>query len=309
MSSNTLMAEYPVSVTHLDKVLWPEQGITKAEYIHYMIAMSEVMVRHYQQRLLTVVRYPHGIHQQSFYQKNIPAGAPEWMETYPVWSDDSKREIHYILANNKATMIWLANQAAMELHLSFSKIDNLDRPTNIAFDLDPTVQSVDRAGFRKASRAALLLKEALDDLRLPSYPKTSGATGLQVFVPIASGYSFADTRQITQFLGQYLTKKAPDLITVERLKKDRGDKVYFDFLQHHRSKTLAGPYTPRAVPSAAVSAPLAWEEVEEGVLPELFTIRTMPKRVEKHGDLFAPMCSPGVEIGEIINFIRNHPLG
>lgn len=307
MTTNTLMAEYPVSVTNLDKVLWPEQGITKAEYIQYMIAMNKVMLRHYQDRLLTVIRFPNGIHEKSFYQKNIPDGAPEWIQTFPVWSDDSKRDIHYILANNTATLIWLANQAAMELHPSYTKIHNLDEPTNIAFDLDPTVKGVDRHGFRKACKVALQLKVVLDDLGLPSYPKTSGATGLQVFVPIARGYTFEDTKHITHFIGKFMAKKAPDIVTIERLKKDRGDKVYFDYLQHHKSKTLSGPYTPRAVQSGAVSAPLLWDEIREGVQPHMFTLRTMPKRIEELGDLFEPMSRPGVEIKEIIHFIKNHP--
>lgn len=305
---HTLMAEYPVNVTNLDKVLWPEAGVTKAEYIQYMITMAPILLPHYRDRLLTVIRFPNGIHEKSFYQKNIPEGTPEWIETHTVWSDDSKREIEYILAHNTATLVWLANQAAMELHPSYSLIENLDLPTNIAFDLDPTVKGVEVEGFRKACKVALHLKAALDDLGLPSYPKTSGATGLQVFVPLARGYTFDDTRVLSKFIAEFMVQKAPEICTIERLKKDRGDKVYFDYLQHHKGKTLSGPYTPRAVASAAVSAPLMWEEIEAGVLPDMFTIRTMPKRIEEHGDLFAPMTGPGVDIGEILHFIKYHPL-
>lgn len=305
--TDTLMAEYPVKVTNLDKLLWPEAGITKAEYIQYMIQMSQAMLPHYADRLLTVIRFPHGIHDKSFYQKNIPDGAPPWIQTHAVYSTDSKRDIRYVLANNTATLLWLSNQAAMELHPSYSKIQNLQEPTNIAFDLDPTVKSVDLVGFQKACQVALQLKEILDDLGLPSYPKTSGATGLQVFVPIAPGYTYEDTRLITTFLAHYMVKKAPSICTIERLKKDRGDKVYFDYLQHWKNKTLSGPYTPRAVASAAVSAPLSWQEIREGVRPDLFTIRTMPRRLEEVGDLFAPMSQRGVEIREILHFIKHHP--
>lgn len=304
---DTLMAEFPVKVKNLDKVLWPDVGVTKAEYIQYMITMSETMLPHYQNRLLTVIRYPHGVNDKSFYQKNIPEGAPEWLQTHSVWSDDSKRNIQYLLANNTATLIWLANQAAMELHPSYTRIQNLEQPTQIAFDLDPTVKSVDLAGFRKACQVALYLKKVLDDLQMPSYPKTSGATGLQVFVPIANGYSFEDTRAITTFIGQYMAKMYPEIVTIERLKKDRGDKVYFDYLQHWKNKTLSGPYTPRAVASAAVSSPLHWEEIREGVTPDMFTIRTMPTRVQAHGDLFAPLSRPGIEIRDILHFIKYHP--
>lgn len=300
-ASTTLQAEFPVPVSNLDKPLWPEAGVTKAEYIQYMITMSPYMLPHFQNRTLTVIRYPHGIHDKSFYQKNAPDGAPEWIKTFPVWSDDSNREIRYILANNTATLIWLANQAAMELHLSFTTIVDMEHPTNIAFDLDPTVKGVDIEGFKKAAQVALLLKEVLDQLGLPSYPKTSGATGLQVFIPIAQGYTFEDTRRINEFLAHYIHQKAPHLVTVERLKKNRGDKVYFDYLQHWRGKTLSAPYTPRAVESAAVSAPLHWDELREGVTPDMFTVRTMPKRIEQNGDLFAPLAKPGVEIRPILD--------
>jgi bifunctional non-homologous end joining protein LigD len=197
----------------------------------------------------------------------------------------------------------------MELHPSYAKVTDLNSPTNIAFDLDPTVKGVDIAGFQKACQVALHLKVALDDLGLPSYPKTSGATGLQIFIPIAPGYTFEETRLLTTFLAHYIVKKAPDICTIERLKKDRGDKVYFDYLQHWKNKTLSGPYTPRAVASAAVSAPLAWDEIREGVTPDMFTIRTMPRRIEQLGDLFAPLSQPGVEIREILHFIKHHPTG
>jgi bifunctional non-homologous end joining protein LigD len=307
--SNTLMAEHPVKVTNLDKVLWPEVGVTKGEYIQYMIEMSPILLPHYRDRLLTVIRFPNGIHAKSFYQKNIPDNSPEWLRTHGVWSEDSEREIQYLLANDTATLLWLANQAAMELHPSYATVQNLDEPTNIAFDLDPTVKGVDIAGFKKACRVALILKEVLDDLGMPSYPKTSGATGLQVFVPIARGYNFDETRLITHFVGRYIADRAPDLVTIERLKKNRGDKVYFDYLQHYKGKTLSGPYTPRAVDTAAVSAPLTWDEIRAGVTPGQFNIRTMPGRIRELGDLFEPMSRPGIEIKEILHFIKYHPLG
>jgi bifunctional non-homologous end joining protein LigD len=163
-------------------------------------------------------------------------------------------------------------------------------------------------GFQKACQVALHLKKILDDLGLPSYPKTSGATGLQVFVPIARGYTFDETRSLTHFIGKYMAENYPEIVTVERLTKDRGDKVYFDYLQHGQGKTLSGPYTPRAVKSAAVSAPITWEELAAGITPDMFTVRTMPKRIQEKGDLFAPLSRPGVEIREILHFIKHHPL-
>ncbi|GAX89771.1 non-homologous end-joining DNA ligase [Effusibacillus lacus] len=301
--SDTLLAEFPVRVTNLDKPLWPEAGITKADYIQYMIEMSPHLVRHLQDRPLTVVRFPHGIHEKSFYQKNAPKDTPEWVQTFAVYSKDSDRDIHYILANNTATLIWLANQACIELHPWYTKIQAPDSPTNIAIDLDPSAP-----GFEKVRKVAFAVKAVLDDLGFPSYPKTSGATGLQIFIPLKQGFTFRQTRVITEFIGRYLASQYPDLATVERLVKDREDKVYVDYLQHAPNKTLVSPYSPRPVPDAKVSAPLTWEELAAGAVPEDFTIRTMLERVKKVGDLFAPMEQSGVDITGVLHFIENHPL-
>lgn len=298
--AEVLDAEFPVRVTNLQKPLWPDAGITKAEYIQYLIEMSPYIVPHLKDRPLTVVRYPHGVGGKSFYQKNAPQDTPEWIETFPVYSDDSKRVIHYILANNTATLIWLANQACLELHPWYSKAQAPDSPTNIAIDLDPTVP-----GFEKVREVAFGVKAILDELHFPSYPKTSGATGLQIFIPLQAGFTFDDTRVITEFIGRFMAKKYPHIVTIERMVKDREDKVYVDYLQHAPHKTLVGPYSPRPVKEAKVSAPLTWNELMDGAVPEDFTIRTMPDRIKRVGDLFAPMEKPGIDISEVLAFIRN----
>lgn len=300
---DVLTAEYPVRVTNLDKPLWPEAGITKADYIQYVIKLAPFMIPHLKDRPLTVVRFPHGIHDKSFYQKNAPKDTPDWIPTFPVYSKDSDRDIQYILANHTSTLIWLANQTAIELHPWYSTIHSPDSPTNIAIDLDPTVK-----GFEKVREVAFGVKKVLDELQLPSYPKTSGATGLQIFIPLKSGFSYEDTRVITEFIARYMDKTYPDIVTIERFVKDRGDKVYVDYLQHAANKTLVAPYSPRPVKEAKVSAPVTWDELAAGVVPEDFTIRTMPERIRKVGDLFAPMAQPGIDITEILHFIRNHPL-
>ncbi|BCJ85431.1 non-homologous end-joining DNA ligase [Effusibacillus dendaii] len=298
----TLLAEYPVRLTNLDKLLWPEAGITKSAYIEYVIRMAAYLLPHLKDRPLTLVRFPHGVSGKSFYQKNAPPDTPEWVATYPVYSAESKRVVHYILANNTATLIWLANQACIELHPWYSKIQAPNNPTNIAIDLDPSVP-----GFEKIKHTAFLIKEILDDLQMPSYPKTSGATGLQIFIPLRPGFSFEQTRKVTKFIAHFMAHQYPDLVTVERLVKNRGDKIYIDYLQHAPHKTLVAPYSPRPHPDAKVSAPLTWRELAQGAVPEDFTIRTMPERVQQVGDLFQPMEQAGIDITEILHFIENHP--
>jgi bifunctional non-homologous end joining protein LigD len=301
VEGNTLMGEYPVRVSNLEKILWPEAGIRKVDYIRYIIQMAPYLLPHLNDRPLTVIRYPDGIHAHSFYQKNAPKDTPEWVQTFPVWSDESNRTIRYILANHTSTLIWLANQACIEFHPWYSRIDDPRSPTNIALDLDPSVP-----GFEKVREVALRLKEVLDDLGLPSYPKTSGATGIQIFIPLAPGFTYEDTRLITSFIGRYMAEKYPEQVTIERLVRDRGNKVYLDYLQHAPNKTLIAPYSARAVQRACVSAPLTWEELERGAVPEDFTLFNMVSRVKQVGDLFSAFTKPGVDIRELLRLLQRH---
>lgn len=268
-----------ITITNPDKLLWPEAGITKQLYLSYMIKAAPFMLPHVKDRLLTVIRYPHGIHGKHFYQKNVPDYAPDWVKT-KVWN-----ETHYILPNDLPTLLWLANQAALEWHVSFHKAYD-ETPTELVFDLDPSTPS-----FDAVIEAALQLKEVLDEMGLPSRVKTSGATGLQVYVPIRPVYTFEQTRQVSRFVAEYLTQKFPRTLTIERLVKQRGTKLYIDFLQHWRGKTLPAPYSPRATLSATVSTPLEWEEVPR-IHPSQFTIHNVLERLSRKGDLFLPLVDP-----------------
>lgn len=265
-----------LQITNPDKPLWPEANVSKLGYIKYLIEVASVMLPYTENRLLTVIRYPHGIHDKFFYQKNLPDYAPDWIAT-ATW--ESTR---YPLLNDLPTLIWMANQAALEWHVSFHQAAD-EIPTELVFDLDPSVP-----GFDSVAEAALQLKEVLDQLQLPAYVKTSGATGLQVYIPIERRYTFAQTRQVGEFIASYLVQKFPRTLTIERLVKNRGSKLYIDYLQHWRGKTLAAPYSTRAKPEATVSTPLRWEEVPR-IQPAQFTVHTVPERLKQLGDLFSPL--------------------
>ncbi|MGG0793913.1 non-homologous end-joining DNA ligase [Brevibacillus laterosporus] len=263
-------------ITNPDKPLWPKAGVTKLIYLQYLIQMAPYLLPYTTDRFLTVIRYPHGVEDKSFYQKNLPDYAPEWI---PRAVDGS---ITYALLNDTATLIWMANQAVLEWHIAFHTYQQ-EWPTELVFDLDPSTPE-----FRDAIEASLYLKEILDELQLNSYPKTSGASGIQVYIPIQPGYAFEQTRKVGEFICNYLTQKHPKTLTIERLTKNRGTKLYLDYLQHWRGKTLPAPYTTRAKELATVSAPLSWSEIES-VHPNDFTIHTMPERVKQKGDLFLPL--------------------
>lgn len=268
-----------MTITHPYKPLWPEAGVTKLDYIRYLLFVASPMLAYAKNRLLTVIRYPHGIHDKHFYQKNAPEYAPPWIRT-SLWENT-----RYVLCNDQATLIWMANQAALEWHVSFHQAQN-EIPTELVFDLDPSTDD-----FSIVIESALLLKELLDELHLPSTVKTSGASGLQVYVPIELKYTFEQTREVGQFIASYLVSKHPALLTIERLVKKRGTKLYIDYLQHWRGKTLPVPYSTRAREQATVSTPLLWEEVPR-IHPTDFTVHNVPERLQAKGDLFAAVSCP-----------------
>ncbi|SFV01093.1 non-homologous end-joining DNA ligase [Alicyclobacillus macrosporangiidus] len=303
MSASTeieVPAEHPVTITHPDKLLWPEAGITKLGYVRYLAQVAPVMLPHLQDRLLTMIRFPDGIHGHSFYQKDAPAGTPEWVRTEAVWSPDRQERIHYVVVDSVATLLWLANIGCLELHVGFSTVGKPNEPTSVAFDLDPTAP-----GFERVRTVAMCLHELLGRLDLPHAVKTSGATGLQLFIPLAPGHTYEQTRVFTRAVAEYALKRLPHLVTLERRVKDRGDKVYVDYLQHGATRTLIAPYSPRARREATVSAPLTFLELGRGSRPEDFTLHNMPRRVHERGDLL--QCGPGADLRPIVSFLQRRP--
>lgn len=264
-----------IPISNPDKILWPG-GVTKLDYIRYIYTVADTMLPYIEKRLLTTIRYPNGVDGKSFYQKNKPSHAPDWVES-KIWNDTN-----YILPNSKATLVWLANLACLELHVSFNHWDHEDYPTELVFDLDPT----DPTRFDHVLEMALRLNEVLAAIGLQSVPKTSGATGLQVYIPIQPKYPYEQTRKVGKFIAEYMEQKYPIDITTERLVKNRGDKLYIDYLQHWHGKTLPAPYSLRARQTPNASTPITWEEINRGLRPEDFTLFTIPKRLQTIGNLF-----------------------
>ncbi|MGE5654188.1 MAG: non-homologous end-joining DNA ligase [Bacillota bacterium] len=270
-----------LQLTNLDKVLWPEDGYTKGDMIRYYTEMAAVMIPHYQQRPLVLTRYPNGIHGKWFYQKNIPEGTPEWVHTHSV--GHKEREIAYVIADNLPTFAWLANQGCIEMHPWLSRIGSLPLPDVVVIDLDPA----EGATYEHVREVAFLVKRILDEFGLISFPKTSGSTGLHIYVPIDNVYSYYTVGEFVRYIGDLLVKVYPERVTNERLVKNRDGKVYVDYLQNREGKTLAGVYSIRPHPGAPVSTPITWSEAET-VYPRDFTIKTVPERVRSLGDLFSP---------------------
>ncbi|QED50144.1 DNA ligase D [Cytobacillus dafuensis] len=289
-----------IDVTHPDKPLWAEPSIQKIDYIHYLQEISPYMLPFLKNRLLTVIRYPHGIFGDPFYQKNCPEYAPEFVET------EMSDEINYIICNQLKTLLWLGNQLAFEFHIPFQTTLSKG-PSEIVFDLDPP----SRDAFGLAIKAALLIKEIFEQLELISFIKTSGNKGLQIYLPLPENtYTYDETRLFTAFIAQYLVTKDPASFTIERMKKNRGNRLYVDYIQHAEGKTIIAPYSPRGTKEATVAAPLYWEEVNEHLKVENFQIPQMIKRIHNKGNPFHTYfeAKEKQKFGPILEILRNKNL-
>lgn len=286
-----------LNITHPNKPLWKDPAIKKIDFIHYLREISPYMLPFLKERLLTVIRYPHGIFGDPFYQKNCPDYAPKFIET------TMHDGINYIECNNLDTLLWLGNQLAFEYHIPFQTV-NSKHPSEIVFDLDPP----SREAFGLAIKAALFIKEILNELNLIGFVKTSGNKGLQIYLPLPEDtYTFDETRLITSFIAEYLVARDPDSFTIERMKKNRGGRLYVDYIQHAEGKTIIAPYSPRGTNEATVATPLYWDEVCKRLRIENFQIPTIVKRINSLGDPFRTFFEAKVKqnITPVLDFLKN----
>ncbi|MGE6525997.1 DNA ligase D [Bacillus safensis] len=269
-----------IDVTHPEKPIVPALQLNKADYLLYLRQVAPYLLPFLRERRLTLIRYPHGSGDEFFYQKSTPDYAPDFVLT------DEVDDISYTVCNDPRTLLWLGNQLAMEFHIPFETRDT-DRPTEIVFDLDPP--SVNE--FHLAIEAAKRIKALLDGLFLTAFIKTSGGKGLQVYIPLKkNAFTYEETRQFTSFICQFLCEQAPDLFTLERLKKNRGNRLYLDYIQHDAGKTIIAPYSPRGNELGLVATPLEWDELYHDELhPTLFTMPAVIERLKEKGDPFRCM--------------------
>jgi bifunctional non-homologous end joining protein LigD len=277
-----------VELTNLDKSFYPQIGITKAQVIEYYIKMAPKMLPIMADRPLVLTRYPDGVDGDkfSFFEKNAPEGTPKWVKTKTIYSPTSKRDVHYIICNELDTLIWLANMAALEIHMPFSTIKDLDRADFLFFDVDPEPP----ATLSDAADAAILLKDKLFDMGLTPFVKTSGKKGLHVVIPIVPEHTFAETRAFVHKIGIELAKES-DMIVSEFKDTKKPGKVFADYLQNSPLRTMVVPYSLRPTPDATVSTPLEWAEVKKGINPSDYNIFTVVKRTSNPWkDIFEKRC-------------------
>jgi bifunctional non-homologous end joining protein LigD len=274
---------HDIKLTNLEKVLFPEDGYTKADLIRYYTEVSPYLVPVIRDRPLTLKPFPDGISGPSFYQKDKPSFTPRWIKSWTDTAADREGGIDYVLGNDLATLVWMANYTAIEIHPWLSRIDKPDNPDFAMIDLDPAAGST----WAQVKETALIVRDILHSIDLEGFPKTTGSRGIHVLVPIARRYSFEESRGFVEEVGKAAQKKAPKLVTLTFAKKERRG-IYVDYLQNVRGKTTAGPYSVRPIRRAPVSAPLRWDEIEGLGRPDAFTIANLPDRLATVGDLLAP---------------------
>lgn len=270
------------TVGNLNKVLWPADGYTKADLMRYYLAVAPWLLPHLRDRPLVFTRYPDGIAAPSFYQKDLAAGAPDWVETFPHLASTG-RTINFVICRDAAALAWIAGQAFIEIHPWLSRAATSDCPDWAVFDLDPAAP----ASFADAVPLALALRRLLERMGFSAVPKTTGATGIHIYVPLEPRYTYRQVREFVRAVAMALKRAFPAAVTLERAVARRAGRVYVDYLQNVRGKTLIAPYGVRPLPGAPVSTPVAWDELP-GLDPRAFTIDTVPGRLAARGDLFRP---------------------
>jgi bifunctional non-homologous end joining protein LigD len=279
-----------VPLSSLDKVYFPDEGYTKGELIDYYQSISAVLLPYLKDRPQSLLRHPNGIAKPGFFQKDTDH-TPDWVRTVALRAESTGEDVDYLVCDNKATLAYMNNLGCIQLNPWNSRLANLDKPDYMVIDLDPGDNTYD-----EVIEVALVAKEILDKAGAESYVKTSGATGMHLYVPLGAKYTFEQSKQFALMVAQLIHKRLPELTSLERNPKARSKQVYLDYLQNAIGQTVASVYSARPRAGATVSTPLRWEEVKPGLHPSAFTIKNVPERIRKMGDLFKGVLGEGVDL-------------
>jgi len=288
-------ARAEVTITNPKKIFWPDEGYTKADLIAYYEAAAPMLLPYLRGRPVVLTRYPDGITGKSFFQKDAPEFVPAWVRTERIYSKEAEREIDYFIVNDVETLRYIANLGTIPLHLWSSRLGSLERPDWLILDLDPK-----GAPFADVVKVARRLHEILDELGLPNYIKTSGATGLHILIPLGARYTHEEARTFGRLLALLGVEAAPEIATIARPIRARGGKVYIDFAQNGHGRTIVSPFSVRPLPGAPVSCPLRWDQVTARLDPMRFTIKTIPNQFEKMQDPLAPILTGATDMAAAI---------
>lgn len=282
--------------TNLDKIFWPKEKITKRDLINYYYQIAPFILPYLKDRPQSMNRFPDGITGEGFYFKNVADSAPEWAETYLYKSETDEKDKLYLVGKDEATLLYMANLGCIEMNPWSSTIKKPDHPTFCIIDLDP-----DQNSFNQVIETAQVAKQILDDMGVPSYCKTSGSTGLHIYIPLNNKYTYEQSKEFARVVVTLINRELPNYTSLERTVKNRKGKMYLDFLQNRPHATIAAAYSVRPKPGATVSMPLYWEEVKKGLKMSDFTIFNALERLESLGDIFKPVLGKGIDLKKVID--------
>jgi bifunctional non-homologous end joining protein LigD len=288
-----------VPITHPEKLYWPQEGITKGDLVNYYQSMADIILPYLKDRPESLLRNPNGITKPGFFQKDAGDNAPEWVETKAIKAESTGQEVDYIICQNKATLAYLNNLGCIQLNPWNSRLQSIDHPDYLVLDLDPGENTYD-----EVVETALVAKQVLDELKIPVYAKTSGATGMHLYVPLAAKFPFEQVKDLALLLAQKVQERLPKLTSLERSPKERRNQIYIDYMQNAITQTIAAPYCVRPRAGATVSTPLQWQEVKKGLHPSQFTIKNVPDRVKKLGDIFQPVLGEGIDVAAYLKELK-----
>jgi bifunctional non-homologous end joining protein LigD len=287
-----------VAFTHLDKVFFPKHGYTKKDMIQYYESVADYILPYLKDRPLSLLRQPNGIKGEGFFQKNMEH-LPDWVPSVDIFSESNNADLHWIKGGELNTLLYMVQLGCVEINPWNSRVQHLDNPDWLVIDLDPEERS-----FNDVITVAQEVKKVCDEWHTPSLPKTSGKTGIHIYIPLGAKYSFEQSKNVAHLIALEVNKRLPKLTSIERMPEKRQHRIYLDFLQNRSGQTLAAPYSLRPTPDATVSTPLHWDEVKKGLKPTDFTIKNTIKRLNQVGDLWQPVLEKGIDLPELLRTIE-----
>lgn len=294
-----IIGSHEVKFTNLNKLFWPEEGVSKRDMLNYYYQAAPYLLPYYQDRPQTLNRFPHGIQGPGFYQKDVTGKVPGWIRTYGYYSETDEREKNFLVCSDEASLLYIANLGCIELNPWSSRTAHPDHPDWCIIDLDP-----DKNTFDQVIEAARITKEVLDTMGVPSFCKTSGSTGLHIYIPLGAKYTYEESKEFGRAIVKVVHAQLPDYTSIERLTANRKGKMYLDFLQNRPQATVAGPYSLRPRAGAPVSMPLHWDEVKKGLKILDFTIFNSIARLKEQGDIFKGVLGEGIDMKDALSRLR-----
>ena len=291
---------HDLSFTHLSKVYWPEAGFTKRDVLNYYYRIAPYILPYMVDRPQSLNRHPDGINGEAFYQKDVTGKAPDWAKLFPYHTDADAKDRNFLVCTGEASLLYMASLGCIEMNPWSSRVETPDNPDWCVIDLDPTKQN----DFNNVIETARVTRQVLDAIKVPSYPKTTGSTGIHIYIPLGAKYSYEQSKEFARVIARLVQEQLPDTTTIERTVSQRKNKIYIDFLQNRPQATLATAYSLRPKPGATVSMPLDWDEVKKGLAMSDFTIANAADRVRERGDLFKPVLGKGIDLEQVIKRIE-----